>query len=378
MRILQIVPFPQRRGAEVFANDLNLWLENQGHQVYTLYLYHYLESDALRPSTPHTSAMAHYRSKLERLPGVNPRLFWFLCHTIRLFRPDVVQANGGRAMKYGALSKLLFNSKFALVYRSIGSPNFWEKGFLGRRIANQATAQADAVVAVSDATLAEFGPCRGPQLRRRIHRGTDLAALRQAQPIEREALSTPADARVLVYVGSLSFEKRPLRAVEIFSRLAAEDPGLHLWMLGDGPQGEECRLLARKRGVEQRLHFTGTVQNVAPYLKAADLHLLTSDTEGLPGCLVESAALGLPCVAADVGGVKEIVLDGETGFTVASDDIAAYVAKSRELLQDQTLRAKLGSRAAQWSEKFALSAIASQYVELYNEILERREDCRRP
>ena len=106
MRVLQIVPFPQRRGAEVFANDLNLWLEGQGHQVFTHYLYHYLESDALRPDTPYTSAMAPYRSRWEKLPGVNPRLLWFLLNTLSLFQPDVVQVNGGRALKYGALAKV--------------------------------------------------------------------------------------------------------------------------------------------------------------------------------------------------------------------------------------------------------------------------------
>ena len=373
MRVLQIVPFPQRRGAEVFANDLNLWLEGQGHQVFTHYLYYYLEPDALRPATPYTSAMAPYRSRWEKLPGANPRLLLFLANTLSLFRPDVVQVNGGRALKYGALAKKITRSDFALVYRSIGSPQFWEKGKLGRAIAKYATAQADAVVAVSDATLAEFGPSTDGQLRRRVHRGTDLAALRGAGPLNREALSTPDDARVLIYVGSLSFEKCPLRAVDVFSRLAADVPNLYLWMLGDGPQEDECRQMAVGRGVAQRLRMTGTVQDVAPYLKAADLHLLTSDTEGLPGCLVESAALGLPCVAADVGGVREIALDGKTGFVVEPDDLDEYVSKARLLLENKDLRREFGRQASDWAENFSNKAIGPQYLQLYEELLKRRE-----
>lgn len=372
MKVLQIVPFPQRRGAEVFANDLNFWLERRGYQVFTLYLYHYLDADALRPNSPYTSAMAQYKSKWEKLPGLNPRLLWFLLHTLSLFRPDIVQVNGGRALKYGAIAKKLLNNGFALVYRSIGSPLFWEKGVLGRRIAKYATAQADAVVAVSDATLAEFGPSSQDQTRRRIHRGTDISSLRLATPVNREALSTPRDAKVLIYVGSLSFEKCPLRAVEVFSRMAAEQPNLYLWMLGDGPQDADCLQLARERGVEKRLRLTGTVQDVAPYLKAADLHLLTSDTEGLPGCLVESAALGLPCVAADVGGVKEIVLDGETGFVVPADDTASYVRNSRRLLDDPELHRRFSAKAEAWAENFSMEAVGPQYLSLYEEILANR------
>jgi glycosyltransferase involved in cell wall biosynthesis len=357
----------------VFANDLNLWLEGHGHQVFTHYLYHYLEPDALRPATLYTSAMAPYRSRWEKLPGANPRLLWFLVNTLSLFKPDVVQVNGGRALKYGALAKKLTRAGFALVYRSIGSPQFWEKGRIGRAIAKYATAQADAIVAVSDATLAEFGPSTGGQLRRRVHRGSDLAALRGATPLERKALSTPDEARVLIYVGSLSFEKCPLRAVDVFSRLAADEPDLYLWMLGDGPQEVECRQMAADRGVADRLRLTGTVQNVAPYLKAADLHLLTSDTEGLPGCLVESAALGLPCVAADVGGVREIALHGETGFVVEPAGLDDYVAKARLLLENEELRREFGRRASDWAENFSIEAIGPQYMDLYEELLTARK-----
>jgi glycosyltransferase involved in cell wall biosynthesis len=376
MRLLQVVPFPQRRGAEVFASDLNNWLEGKGHQVYTLYLYHYLQADALRPHSPHTSALAPYRSRLEKIPGFNPRLLWFLGHTVALFRPDIVQVNGGRALKYGALAKTLLRKDFALVYRSIGSPRFWEKGFVGKHLAQSATNKADAVVAVSDATLAEFGPSSSAQIRRRIHRGTELQALRRADPIERESLQTPSDAKVLIYVGSLSFEKCPLRTISVFHQLLSEGYHAYLWILGDGPQLEECRQRAAELQLTERIRFLGTVPEVGPYLKAADIHLLTSDTEGLPGCLVESAAVGVPCVAADVGGVQEIVLDGETGFVVTHNDIDSYVRQARQLLDDPQLCSRFSRRAVEWAENFSMEAIGPQYLDLYRDLLLGKERLR--
>jgi len=369
MKILQLLPFPHRRGSEIFAAELNEWLEQAGHQVYTLFLYHYLLGDALRMSTPYTSALANYRSKLEKIPGINPRLLWFFKHTVDLFRPDIVQVNGGRALKYGALVKKLCKSDFKLAYRSIGSPLFWEKKRLGRLITQLATKSADGVVAVSDATLAEFEKAPPHQIRRRIHRGTNLEALTGATPVDRESLETPAHAQVLIYAGSLSSEKQPLRAVEILHQLTKKGEDAYLWMLGDGPQSEECYQLAKDRGVSDRLRLTGTVQKVAPYLQAADLHLLTSDTEGLPGCLVESAALGIPCVAADVGGVREIALDGETGFVVPANDISLYVKRARQILENPPLYAQFSERAKEWAKNFSIDTIGPQYLELYQELL---------
>lgn len=372
MKVLQIAPFPQRRGSEVFAATLNTWLEKRGHDVYTLYLYHYISSDSLRPGTAYTSALAHYRSRWEKLPGVNPRVLWFLKHTLDLFGPDIVQVNGGRALKYGALAKKFLPGKFSLVYRSIGSPHFWEKGQVSRFLARAATNQADGVVAVSDATLAEFGKGPAGQSLRRIHRGTKLNALRQSEPIDRRKINTPKDAKVLVYVGSLSFEKCPLRTLEILSKLLSRNVDAYLWVLGDGPQAEECQKLAEQLKIDERVRFLGTVQEVAPYLKASDLHILTSDTEGLPGCIVESSAVGIPCVAADVGGVREIVRKGETGFLVQPHDIDDYVAKIEQLLRDRDLYNSFSAGALNWSEHFSIDAIGPQYLELYRELIEKR------
>lgn len=318
--------------------------------------------------------MAVERALWEKVPGFNPRLLWFIARALKLLKPDVLQASGGRALKYGLLAKYFFRLEFSLVYRSIGSPVYWQKGVLGRKVAGFAMNLADGVVAVSDRTLQEFPPLTPEkQIRLRIHRGSDLSALREEQPIERRLLSTPEDAKVLIYVGSLSFEKCPLRAVEVFSRLARRNTAYHLWMLGEGPLKEQCRQLALERGVSERLHLAGCVQNVSRYFKAADVHLLTSDTEGLPGCLVESSALGVPSVAANVGGVSEILLDGETGFLVDREQVDDYVDKLQTLLNNERLRLKFGARASQWAENFSIEVIGSEYLTLYDKLVARKK-----
>lgn len=369
MRILQVAAKPHRRGAEVFACQLSDWLEREGHEVLTVYLYHHFGSDSLTPSTPNTNAVAEHKSLLEKLPGFNPRLVHYLYRCLELFRPDVVQVNGGRCLKYGALARRLIRKDFALVYRSIGSPGFWKRNFLGQKIANWITMQADAIVAVSDATLQEFGPSPGAQERRRIHRGTDFSSLRKSTPMNRAHLDTPLDAKVLLYIGSLSFEKCPQRAIEVLARLHKQGENVHLWMLGDGPESEKCRALATELGIVDRIRLAGTVQEVAPYILSADLHLLTSDTEGLPGCIVECSALGLPSIAADVGGVREIVRDNRTGFVVEPSNIDTYVERASILLNDDDIRAQFAEQAKGWAESFSMDKIGPQYLELYRDLL---------
>ena len=369
MKILQVAAKPHRRGAEVFANDLNDWLTQEGHEVFTFYLYHHFGEDCLAPATANTNALAEHHSPLEKVPGFNPRLLWLLCKAIRLFKPDIVQASGGRCLKYCALARRFSACEFRLVYRSIGSPGYWKRGRLGQKIAEFINSQADTIVAVSDATLSEFGPSSTAQIRRRIHRGTPLKSLQEYAPIARENLKTPENAEVLVYIGSLSHEKCPQRAIQILSSLVDAGRNTYLWFLGDGPELSDCRELANKKGIGSRVRFLGTVQQVAPYIKAADLHLLTSDTEGLPGCIVECSGLGVPSIAADVGGVSEIVKHDKTGFLVQPSDIEGYAECARILLTDQDRRISMSRAAQEHSKSFSMSEIGPQYLALYRELL---------
>lgn len=374
MRVLQIVTKPQRRGAEIFANQLNDWLHRHDLRVFTLYLYHYFGQDCLVPATNSTNCLADQRALWEKVPGLNPAILIQLHKALKLFRPDVVQANGGRALKYGAAAKLLFRDcGFSLNYRCIGSPQFWSKGFVNRHLTSAAVRYADGVVAVSDATLSELGRAPARQIRRRIHRGVDFSELRREPAISRGSLETPEQSQVLVFVGSLSEEKAPLRAVEILSRLRSAGHDVYLWMLGDGPLQQACEALAKERGVEGRLRMAGNVQRVGPYLASADIQLLTSDTEGLPGCLVEGAAWGLPIVAADVGGVKEIVADGITGYVVKADSIPDYVRCAQALLNDAAQQEMFREAALKHVEAFSLESIGPQYLELYLELIARRD-----
>lgn len=138
--------------------------------------------------------------------------------------------------------------------------------------------------------------------------------------------------RVLM-VGSLSDEKDPSLALRAVSNVR----GAELRYVGDGPLADRLVEEAKQLGMSESVHFTGSVEDVQPHFAWAHVLVLTSMTEGLPGVIVEASAAGVPVVSVDVGGVREAVLDGVSGFVVGRDESAlsdrlAALDSNRDLL----------------------------------------------
>ena len=131
----------------------------------------------------------------------------------------------------------------------------------------------------------------------------------------RERLDIPPECEVFLSLGALSPEKRVDLAVQAMAHL----PGL-LLVAGDGDERPALEALAANVA-DGRVRFLGQVADAPALLAAGDVLLLTSDSEGLPGVLIEAGLTGLPVVATDVGYVRDIVEDGVTGFVVMPGDV---------------------------------------------------------
>jgi glycosyltransferase involved in cell wall biosynthesis len=234
--------------------------------------------------------------------------------------------------------------------------------------------QVDGVVGVSQATLRavrDFYALDVPSIN--IPRGVVPAALIPERPREtvRRELGVPPTAPVLVFVGSLSREKRLDRFLQTTQRVLAALPDLSVWLVGDGPLRAEIEKQIKARELGGRVHLLGIQASVATYMSAADLLLLTSDTEGIPGVVLEAGVLGLPVVATRVGGLPECVLDGETGILVDPQDEKALTQAVLDLLRDQARRVEMGRRARPWIQaRFTMDAIAQRYVDFYRHVRE--------
>jgi glycosyltransferase involved in cell wall biosynthesis len=317
----------------------------------------------------------HY---FEKLPGIHPILLRRLRRAIGTWQPDVVQVNGGRTLKYGAAAKSNYRrSAWVLVYRSIGQPRSWVRGGLHRGFySTLVMPRVDGVVAVSSATqqaLRELYDLSVPIAR--IPRAVDPLSLVPAASwnVVRRETRIPEDARMILYVGSLTQEKRLDRLLRVFARLRGCMTGLFLCIVGGGPTRASLEAQVHALSLESCVRFMGVKEDVASYMNAADVVALTSDTEGMPGVALEAGMLRRPVVATRVGGVSECVLHGQTGLVVEPGDEEGFVQALRSLLEQPERLRRLGDAAGKWTEEnFTLARIAQQYEAFYADVLARR------
>jgi len=373
-RVLQLVQTRQRRGAAVFAVALSEEFRERGLAVRTVYLYGYAGTEPLPLAGGDIDLRGRQDHPFELLPGLQPGLLKRVREAIRDFRPDIVQVNGGRTVKYGAAARRLAGDShpWKLIYRNIGMPSDWHSSW--HRLAAYQRAimpEIDGVIGVTGESLRDATRLYGLDVPMEIiWNGVDPKKLSGVDDptAVRTAFGAAPDDRVMLFLGSLSEEKRPDRFLHTVQAVSESIPTVRAWIVGDGPVREGAERLARELGVAERCSFFGFQDDVAPFLAAADALLITSDSEGMPAVALEAGYLGLPVVSTRVGGLAECIEDGATGFLVNSDD--KLVDATVRLLSDAELRRRIGEGAGRHiREHFTIGRIADRYLEFYHRVL---------
>jgi glycosyltransferase involved in cell wall biosynthesis len=206
----------------------------------------------------------------------------------------------------------------------------------------------------------------------RIPCGVDTATIVPtiARSTIRRQTGTPVDAPVIVWVGSLTPEKRVDRLLRAVNVVRQSIPNLHLWIIGGGRLRDSLEADVRASSLASYVRFLGVQDRVANYMCAGDVVTLTSDTEGMPAVLLEAGLLGLPVVATRVGGIAECVVHGQTGILVHRHDEDALACALRDLLHKPEWRRELGQAArVQVEGNFTMTRIAQQYATFYEQVL---------
>jgi glycosyltransferase involved in cell wall biosynthesis len=185
----------------------------------------------------------------------------------------------------------------------------------------------------------------------------------------RRTLELPIDGDVVMYVGRLAQIKRPDRFLDLADDLAGHGSAMFA-LVGDGPLGDECRARVARTPNAVAL---GWQRDIGTLLAAADVVVLCSDNEGVPLLLIEAALAGRPVVTTDVGAVRDVVRDGDTGLLVPAGNRAALAGAVQSLLADPELRARLGAAARDRAHsEMTASAAVDRHVELYRMLVEQR------
>lgn len=232
----------------------------------------------------------------------------------------------------------------------------------------------DALLCVSEAmrrtAISEFGA--DPQRTHTIVNGFNTGVFHpRDRDAMREKLGLPRQARLVVYVGRLVEAKGLRELIAAFSRMAAADPDLRLALVGEGVMGDEVHALVRAAGCADRVHLPGGMepQGVAEWICAADVLTLPSWSEGYPNVVVEALACGCPVVATDVGGTREIVVDGKGLLIPPRDERALAEALGQALRQPWDRAAIAASMRRTWDD------VAAETLAVCDRVLALRREA---
>jgi glycosyltransferase involved in cell wall biosynthesis len=186
----------------------------------------------------------------------------------------------------------------------------------------------------------------------------------------RQRFNIAADEKVILVIGRFSREKAHVDLIEALGWLRREQPTLktRLLIVGDGPERVRMNQRATELGISESIVYAGQVNDVQPYYAAADVMALPSHSEGSPFVLLEAMAAGVPVVATAVGGVPEMVADGESALLVPAKQPQALAAALWRVLEEENLAQQLARNAsALVATRYAPETYFRSLAEIYFE-----------
>ena len=244
-------------------------------------------------------------------------------------------------------------------------------------ITRYAIQESDGVTSISsylkDKTVQDFGVTRGIEVVPNFVNCDVYTPIndKAKRAEERRRLARPDEA-ILMHLSNFRPVKRVVDVVKVFAQVVREMPA-QLVLVGDGPERSAAEWLARDLHIHERVHFLGKQERVNELLPLADLLLMPSEMESFGLAALEAMACKVPSIATWVGGVSELIDDGETGLLYPVGEVEAMARGALGLLNDRPRLEAMrdaGRKTAQ--KRFCASLVVPQYVRYYESVLADR------
>jgi glycosyltransferase involved in cell wall biosynthesis len=345
----------------MFASQLATHINEKGHKAIMVFVF---PGKAPLPFTGET----------RQLNGSPKKRLWdmkawrTLAQIIKEEKPDIIQANAGDTLKYAVFSKLFFKWKQPIVFRNASTISLYIKTAPARILNGFFFRYASKIVSVSGTSATDFAKLF-PQYKERVVKvpiGIEETGFNDA-PSEHPLQG--ASRPVLVHVGGFTYEKNHARLIEIFEGIRKKQSGASLHFVGSGPLQPQIEELVKQKGLEQQVRFYGFRNDAMQFIKNADVLLLPSIIEGLPGVILEAFYCKTPVVAYDVGGIGEVVINNKTGYLVQKGNEDAFVENVQQALNKTPENSQLVQNAWQLvMNEYLNTSIAGKFLEVYASI----------
>jgi L-malate glycosyltransferase len=368
LTILQLVTSRKYRGAEVFAANLSKELILKGYRIFFVGLYE-PESKPLA-----VEGCQHVDLQVNKQFFFSIQGCWRLVKLMRAIKPDIIQANGSDTLKYALVARL-FTGYRPVIYRNISIISVWVgKSILKRMFYSWLFRGVDHVSSVGNESKNDFQIFFN-------YPNQKISVIRRGIPIKefdavdsRNQLLTSFylrdDVQIVMHVGNFSKEKNHIFLLDVFALIKQQNANVKLVLVGEGAEYDRIRSEVQFRDLQDTIYFTGFRKDIENLLPGADVLVLSSLVEGVPGVILEAATFQVPTVAVDVGGVSEVIKDNETGILVKHHDVVIFEKTVLELLANDAKRQRLGVQAYEFvSKEFNPVLNAEKFIGLYKSLL---------
>lgn len=173
----------------------------------------------------------------------------------------------------------------------------------------------------------------------------------------------------IISVGRLMPQKNQMMLIDAWRMIADDYPDYHLIIYGEGPERTLLEARIKELKIEDKVRLPGEIKNIYEEMSKAQLFVLTSNYEGMPNALIEAMCIGLPCIATDVSGVRDLIADGENGIIVECNNKNELAKKISFLIEDENIRLSIGRKAVLLNKRLNVDNI----IECWEKFIKRLE-----
>lgn len=304
---------------------------------------------------------------IQRQPGTDYKLLQFMRRLLKQRKVNVLHCHQYTPYFYGVLSAFWTNTR--VIFTEHGR-FFPDRHNIKRRFINPRLAMiTDHITAISKSTAEavvkyEYMPRNKIQV---IYNG--IKTIETCDKTRDDLLNELGLSSGYRYIGTIS-RLEPIKnqamMINAFFKVWQRISNIRLILIGDGAKMQELKRLTEALGIQDDVIFTGFIDNPQKYINLFDIFLLSSFSEGTSMTLLEAMSLSKPCIATDVGGNPEIVVDGDTGIVVPSDDTEEFTRAIIELLLNEEKLQVYGKAGnSRFIHNFTALQMINNYQKLY-------------
>tara|TARA_X000000950_G_scaffold129438_1_gene161694 strand:- start:2580 stop:3707 length:1128 start_codon:yes stop_codon:yes gene_type:complete len=368
-----IVCYPTFGGSGVVATELGIELSKRGHEIHFITYSQPVRLDAL-------SSNLHYHEvnipdyPLFKYEPYELALSSKLYDVVSKHKIDVLHVHYAIPHAYAAyMAKKILNEngyKIPIIttlhgtdITLVGNHPFYKPAV------TFSINKSDIVTCVSKSLMEDtrefFGIKRDIKV---IPNFIDIDKYERKHNICEENFISQGNEKIIVHVSNFRPLKRIVDVLKIFEKVNLEISS-KLIMVGDGPDKKKAKDYLRKNNLKNRVIFLGKTNEVDEILCSSDLFLLPSEKESFGLAALEAMALKVPVISTNTGGLKELNINGNSGFTSDIGDIDSMASNAIKILSDKSLKKKYRSQAFKNAKKYDINKIIPLYENIYDEAI---------